>query len=124
MHGASWLHRCTQHGADLLSELRGDLLVRVHREDPVAGRLLEGEVLLGGEPGPRPDPNAVRELARDLDRLVARLGVHHDQLVGPGQALEAVAQALFLVERDDDRRDAEPGHCNGGREAANTLWVA
>src|SRR5439155_9294675 len=63
--------RAPQHGPDLLSELRGDLLVRVHGEDPVAGRLLQGEVLLGGEPCPRPDPDAVGELARDLDRLVA-----------------------------------------------------
>src|SRR5207249_34294 len=111
------LTRAPEHGADLLSELRGDLLVRVHREDPVAGRLLEGEVLLGGEPGPRPDPDAVGELARDLARLVTGLGVHHDELVGPGQALEAGPEPLFLVEGDDDRGDAPAGHFSGGREA-------
>src|SRR5439155_3399943 len=111
------LTRAPEHGADLLSELRGDLLVRVHREDPVAGRLLEGEVLLGGEPGPRSDPNAVGELARDLARLVTGLGVHHDELVGPGQALEAGPEPLFLVEGDDDRGDAPAGHFRRGREA-------
>ena len=48
---------------------------------------------------------AVRELARDLERAVRRAAVDDDDLVAPGDALEAGAMFVLLVLADDDRRD-------------------
>ena len=99
-----------QHAGDLLAQLGGHLLVRVEGEDPVAAGLGEAEVLLGGEAGPRPHDQAVREVARDLCGLVLRLGIDHDQLVGPRHALQARTQPILLVERDDDHGEARSCH--------------
>ena len=60
------------------------------------------------KPGPGPHPDAVGELPGERDRLVGGLGVHDDDLVGPGHALEAGAQALLLVPRHDGH--GEPRH--------------
>src|SRR4029450_6616583 len=105
-----------QQPGDLLAQLGGHLLVRVHGEDPVAAGLGEAEVLLRGEAGPRPNDDAIREVARDLRGLVLRLGVDHDDLVRPCHALQAGAQPVFLVERDDDH--GEPGSRHRARISA------
>src|SRR5258705_13100040 len=68
--------------------------------------MVETEVLLGGEPRPRPHDDVLGRLARDRRGLVLRLGVYHDHLVGPGHRVQALADPLLLVERDHD--DGEP----------------
>ncbi len=105
-------HRSRPERLDLPAQLGTDLLVGVDREDPFAPGLVHGEVLLGGEARPGPHEDPVGESARDLDRLVVRLGVDHDDLVGPGQAGQARAQALLFVPGDDHRRAVwrESGH--------------
>src|SRR5262249_21581789 len=82
--------------------------------------LIEGEVLLEGEAGPRAHDHAIGELARDLNRLVLRLGIDDDQLVRPGHALQAPAQVGRLVERDQGDRQARRRHAMRSRTAWRT----
>ena len=98
-------------GDDLLDaagELGRDALVGVEREDPLPRRLLDREVLLHREARPRPNPHAIRELPGERRGLVGGLRVDHHDLVRPGHALEAGAQPLLLVPRDDG--DGEARH--------------
>jgi len=104
------------HPLDFATQLRRHPLVGVEREHPLPHRLLQGKVLLHGEARPRPDPDPVRELPRHLHGLVRGLGVHDDDLVGPGDALQARAEPLLLVPGDDRRR--EPAHSRSSRAAA------
>jgi len=94
--------------ADTLLQLGRDPLVGIEGQSPLARRLIQCEVLLGGEARPRPDPDPVREIPRDLHGLVRRLGVDDDDLVGPRDALEAGAEPVLLVPGDD--RDADAAH--------------
>src|SRR5262249_29802149 len=102
-----------EHAEDLLAQLGGHLLIGVEREDPVAARLGQTEVLLRREAGPGPRDHVVGELARDLHGLVVGERVDHDDLVRPGHALETGAQALLLVQRD--HHDREPAGRHAGR---------
>ena len=94
--------------ADLLLEFGGELFVGVEREDPVAGALGEGEVLLLGEAGPGAVEDSGVEAAGDVEGAVGGAGVDDDDLVGPGDAGEGAREVLFFVEGDD--RDGQERH--------------
>ncbi len=94
--------------ANFLLELGGELFVGVEREDPVAGALGEGEVLLCGEAGPGALEDRGVEAACDFKGAVGGAGVYDDDLVGPGYAGEGAREVLFFVEGDD--RDGQERH--------------
>ena len=99
-----------QHTKDLFTKLGRYLLVGVERQDPVAARFRDGEILLRGEAGPGSHDHAVRELPRELHGLVVRQSVDDDDLVGPGHALQTRAKTLLLVQGDHDHREPPAGH--------------
>ena len=99
-----------QHATDRVAKVGRHLLVGVEGQKPVAAGLRETEILLRGKAGPGPHDHSVRELPGDLHGLVLRLGVDHDQLVRPRHALQARAQPLLLVQRDDDDGQARVRH--------------
>ena len=89
---------------------RGNRFVGVERQDPVARRLLDGEVSRHAEivlPREVEDPRA--ELARDLDCSIGAAGVDDDQVV-PQAAyrFETAPQVRVLVLRN--QADAERRH--------------
>src|SRR3989304_4394347 len=75
---------------------------------PAPRGLIRREVLRGGEAGPRAGPDPLRELPRQRHRLVGGLGIDHEDLVGPLDALEARPESLLLVPRDDRDRQPRP----------------
>src|SRR5919109_4286704 len=110
---------------DLRTERRRDDLVGIERQDPGAARRLEPVILLRRIAGPRTHDDVIRELARDAGRLVLGFGVDHDELVGPGDGLEARADALLLVLRDDHHREARRLHGpRSSRTAASTTGTS
>src|SRR3989304_4338283 len=76
------------------------------RGPPAPRGLTPREVLRACEAGPRAGPDPLRELPRQRHRLVGGLGIDHEDLVGPLDALEARPESLLLVPRDD--RDRQP----------------
>src|SRR5262249_29595638 len=110
-----------EDASDVGGQLRRDDLVGVERQDPVPRREVDRGVLLERVTGPRPDDDVIGELARDGRRLVLGLRVDDDDLVGPGDRLQAGAQALFFVARDDgDRKARSPHRASTSSTASST----
>src|SRR5712692_9948503 len=93
--------------ANLFAQLRGDRLIRIDAQDPVAGGLFGGEVLLIGETLERPDEYSGAIARGDLSGAVLAAGVHQNDFVAPRQATQAFLEVLFLVERDHGGRHSE-----------------
>src|SRR5215467_6290695 len=93
---------------DLLSQLLGDLLIRVEAEDPLVGSAFGGEVLLRRISRPRPNDDLGFKLARDFNRPVLAFGVHDDYLVGEAERLDGPPDVVFLVEGYDGGADLHP----------------
>src|SRR6266849_8143487 len=86
--------------ADLFAQLRGDRLIRVDAQDPIAGGLFGGEIFLAGKALERPDEYSGPIARGDLSRAVLAAGVHQNDFVAPRQAAQAFLEVLFLVERN------------------------
>ena len=82
--------------ADLGLELRGELFVGVEREDPGAGALFDGGVLLGGEALPGFGEDVGVEGGGDGEGAVGGAGVDDDDLVGELDAGEGAGEVLPL----------------------------
>ena len=83
---------------DLAGERRGDPLVGVDDQQPLAARLLDRRVLVLGEVLERLDPHAVGMAPRDLLGPVGRAGVHHHHdLVAEAEQLQAALEHELLV---------------------------
>jgi hypothetical protein len=80
-----------EHAGDTITKLGRHALVRVERQHPGSPRVLQGGVLLAGEARPWSHPHPVREFPGELHGLVGGLGIHHDDLVGPGHAFQTLA---------------------------------
>ena len=107
-------HAAAQRGEDLLAQRRRDGLVRVDEQDPLAAREVARDRLLPDVAHPPVLEDAIGVLARDLPRAVGAEGVDDDDLVGPLHALEAAADVVLLVARDDAHGEEGPGGVVGG----------
>src|SRR5690606_28815624 len=93
-----------------------DDLVGIDGEDPVARGKIERAVLLPAETGPVGlHRHAGSGGPRERDGVVGAARVDHDDLVGEVDGAQAALQAVRLVERDEDDRQA--GAC------ADVLYV-
>src|SRR5271166_6127179 len=102
---------------DFAPEFPGRMFVRIQRKDPSAARLFKRELLLCDITLELALENARAKPARDRDRAIGREGIDHDHLVAEGRGtLQALADQLFLIARDNDQR-------NLGDVASGGHWV-
>src|ERR1017187_1969668 len=98
----------SQQFVQCLLQLEVELLVRIETQNPIARRLVDGRVLLRGEPFPFLDEHFRAERFRDLDRVVSRSRVDDDDfaLAIRDQRLHARERAsdvgLFVKSNDDN----------------------
>ena len=96
---------------------RGNRLVGVERQDPVAGRLRDAEVAGGAEVVlPRKVKEPGPERARDLDGPVRAAGVDDDEIIPEAaHRLEATAEVRLLVLRDETNSECHRPASSAGR---------
>ena len=94
-----------QEALDLGAEDEADAFVGVELEHPVAVRMIERDVALGGEAEPWLLDHERPGGSRDLAGTVGRARVHDHQLLSECHAGEAVRQRVLLVV--DDHADRQ-----------------
>ena len=98
---------------DLITELRGDALVRIYLERPFAPRGIQGDVALNRKALPRVFDHGRSGSSRDLDRAVTRAGIHDHELIAERNTGQAVGQTCLFVFHDQTRTQSD-GVCAGG----------
>ena len=89
-----------EQGADGGLEVGGEDFVGVEEEDPVAGALVDGGVLLAAVAFEVFSEDAGVEGAGDVEGAVGGVGVDEDDLVGEGDGCKGAGQVGLLVHRD------------------------
>ena len=102
-HTARWID---ERRLDLFRKLRGDPLVTVQPHDPVAGGLLKTKVDVSEDVVLTLHHSALRVLLTDRRGVIDAEHVDHDDLVGPGDAGEAVRHQVPRVQGGND--DGKP----------------
>jgi hypothetical protein len=91
---------------DLFAQLGRCPLVVIQRKDPLAAGAVKSAVLLRAMAGKiRRHVNRGAELAADFHGTVGAAGIHHHDLVGPCDRLQAAAYHAFGVLGGDDDRE-------------------
>src|SRR5229473_2196092 len=98
---------------DSLAQLGAQAFVGINAQYPLVARSVDGELLLRAEPEPFFPDDASAVTGRELDRVVRRARVHHDDLLGKGDTRKAALQLAGGVAGDDRYGQ---GHGRVGRD--------
>ena len=110
-----------QHVLDFTRELRRHALIGVERQDPVVARDRRRVVFLGDVAGPLAHDDMWREPLRDRHGVVGAAGIDDDQLVGPGDRLQRLADVRRFVPGDDRDRELRHGR-SLTRDSGFGIW--
>src|SRR2546427_1838200 len=96
-------------GPNLFAQLVRRALVGIDAQHPVVRHQLQRAVAELAEAGKVALVDLVSVLPADLLSPVSAVGVQHDDLVGPDDAVEGVSDLRFLVEGEDVGRELRHG---------------
>src|SRR5713101_1971156 len=100
-HGVNKAARRLELLGDSLAKLLAHALVRVHTQNPIMARGLDGELLLRAEPKPLLLDHARAVAGGELERAVGGARVHHDDLLGESDTIQAALELRGGVAGDD-----------------------